>query len=367
MDIELQNGKYLNINLYEIRPEEDVFNNPSILEAFFIDCQCALFLIDMTDYKTFNSIKKLFVIIGYNKYPYLKKILVENKSDIGPKELNKEIYNYINDNPEIGHITISAKDGKNLDKLLLKIYDEFNSPEKISLPINQILKNSFKINTRDIPKEKFKGSFSLIFMGNTGVGKTNFISRYTKNFFQPLFLSTHGYDEVIKILKIKDENNNYNYYKLRLLDTVGQEKFKSLPRTYYKKADGILLLFDVNDIETFEDVSAWMSEINENKSQDERDYIIYLIGNKIDFGNSDSQEVNSAEGDTEKIPVTKKEKEELKNRLGVKYFEISCKWNLNIEEVITNIIYDCINNKIETPTTQSKKVINIKRKKKKCC
>ena len=357
----------MNINLYEIRPEEDIFNNPSILEAFFLDCLCALFLVDMTNYKTFNSINKLISIIDNNKYPYLKKILVENKSDIGSKELNIDIEIFINENPEITHMTISAIDGKNLDKLLLKIYDELNSPEKILFPINKILKNSLKFDIRYIPKEEIKDSFSLIFIGNTGVGKTNLISRYTKNFFQPLFLSTNGYDEVIKILKIKDENNNYNYYKLRLLDTVGQEKFKCLPPTYYKKADGILLLFDVNDIETFEDVSAWMSEINQNRNQDKRDYVIYLIGNKIDFGNSDNQTINSAVGETEKIPVTKKEKDKLQNQLGVKYFEISCKWNLNIEEVITNIVCDCINNKIENPTIQNKKIINIKQKKKKCC
>ena len=86
MEIKLKNQeKYLNINLYEIRTEENIKNNNSLLDAFFFDCQCALFLVDTTNYQTLNSIISLFLTINGDKYPYLKKIIVETKSDIDQK------------------------------------------------------------------------------------------------------------------------------------------------------------------------------------------------------------------------------------------------------------------------------------------
>ena len=157
--------------------------------------------------------------------------------------------------------------------------------------------------------------------------------------------------------------NGNNYYKLVLWDTAGQERFRSLPKKYYRNIDGVLLIFDVNSRDSFEDVSNWMKDINENafKAQEEgnenksTDIMIYLIGNKIDMLD---------EGERK---VTKEEAEKLADDLGVKYFEISCKWNLNIEEVMARIILDCS----ESSRTLIHNIIRLKqnetKKKKGCC
>ena len=109
MEIKLKNQeKYLNINLYEIRTEENIKNNNSLLDAFFFDCQCALFLVDTTNYQTLNSIISLFLTINGDKYPHLKKIIVETKSDIDPKIPSEEFQKFINNNPEVEHIKISS-------------------------------------------------------------------------------------------------------------------------------------------------------------------------------------------------------------------------------------------------------------------
>ena len=85
----------MNINLYEIRLEESITIDFTVLDAFFFDCQCALFFVYMTNDKSLNSIKDIIPDIDDDKYPYLKKILDENKSDIALKIAKEEIINYI--------------------------------------------------------------------------------------------------------------------------------------------------------------------------------------------------------------------------------------------------------------------------------
>ena len=192
---------------------------------------------------------------------------------------------------------------------------------------------------------KFNSSFSFILLGDSGVGKTNFMTRYANNSFSQIFLSTNGFNQEMKLIKI----NENDYYGLTIMDTAGQERFKSLPKKYYRDADGVLLLFDVNDKESFKEVNNWVNQIKEysikykeneendtdkdkdNIFNDEKnnDVVIYLLGNKIDM----SQEYEWA--------VTRKEIDDLVEKLNVKYYDICCKWNLNIEEIMARLIFDC--------------------------
>ena len=80
----------MNINLYEIRLEESITIDFKVLDAFFFDCQCALFLIDMTNPECINPIKNILDHIKDNISPNLKIIIVENKSDIQTETENKE-------------------------------------------------------------------------------------------------------------------------------------------------------------------------------------------------------------------------------------------------------------------------------------
>ena len=169
-------------------------------------------------------------------------------------------------------------------------------------------------------------------LGDGRVGKSNFMTRYANNKFSDEYLMTVGYNEAIKTLKI----DNKNIYQLRLVDTAGQERYMSMPRNYYKNSDGILLLYDVESKESFQNIEIWMNDIKEYTDKKDDNIVIYLIGNKIDLI------YNYNNNDEEK--VTKEEIEELANSLKVKYYDISCKWNLNIEEVMARIILDCLKN-----------------------
>ena len=354
IDLELKDGRFLNINLYEIRLEKNITDNKTLLDSFFLDCHCALFLMDATNEDTFFSVQNIITTIDKDEFPYLKIILVDNKSDIKPETPNDELLRFIDENPEIDYISISVKTGENMEHLINKIYDEVNSSENKVFPIDKVSKSVLK----DESKTNCTSGISLILLGNSGVGKTNFIERYTKNVFQPLFLSTNGISHKTKKLKI----NEQTIYNLTLWDTAGQERFRSIPRRYYQNSDGILILFDITDRNSFEEVSKWMSDINEygpeGEEVQENGVVIYLIGNKVDLL------------EKEKEVISKEEIEELTKKLRVKYCEVSCKWNLNLEEAMARIILDCIKRNRQRTKSFVLKATDLKEKKNKkggCC
>ena len=127
IEYELKDGRYLNINLYEIRLEENIIYNDALLEAFLFDCQCALFLVDGKNKESTNSVKVIMKKINNEKYPFMKRLIVENKSDIIPEEENEEIKKLLNYYPFLDNIKISLKTGNNLENLLIQIYDKINS------------------------------------------------------------------------------------------------------------------------------------------------------------------------------------------------------------------------------------------------
>ena len=165
-----------------------------------------------------------------------------------------------------------------------------------------------------------QGAMSFILIGDSTVGKTCFLNRYFKNQFTETFLSTIGIDKEMKHVKVGNDS-----YKLTVWDTAGQERFRCLPKKYYQNADGVLLLFDVTLEETFQSVSNWMKDVKENANK-ESDISLYLIGNKIDKPDR---------------VISREKAEEMAKSLGMKYFEVSCKINMNIPEVMARMIMEC--------------------------
>ncbi|KAI0081852.1 hypothetical protein K474DRAFT_1153653 [Panus rudis PR-1116 ss-1] len=116
----------------------------------------------------------------------------------------------------------------------------------------------------------------IVIMGNTGVGKTSLLQRYTQNKFDPknttsttgaLFVTKKVYVDGIRV-------------RLQLWDTAGQERFRSMAPMYYRGAHAALLLYDITNSATFEDVRGWLEELKRNCSED---LIIYIVGSKADL------------------------------------------------------------------------------------
>ena len=164
----------------------------------------------------------------------------------------------------------------------------------------------------------------LVTLGDTKVGKTSLILRYIDNSFNTNYLSTIGIDSKIRKIKL----SNGEEIKVKISDTAGQERFKSIASNYMKKANGILLVYDITDNETFQNITKWADEINTNK---ENSKPVLLIGNKSDI--------------IEGRKVGKKEGEDLAKNCcgGIKFYETSCKTGDNVENAINDIVNQIYN------------------------
>ena len=232
---------------------------------------------------------------------------LENKRQV----TSIEIKEYVDSNNSLDNQEIDLNNGQNIKELLIKINSAVNEL-KNNLPINMISedlkKNSGYMN--------YKTSLRFILLGDTTVGKTSFYKRYSLKKFDN---NTIGYYREIKYVKVKND-----IYQITLWDTAGQERFRVIPKRYYSNADGIFLLFDVTNEETFNNISHWMEDLKESGKDSK--YLLYLIGNKIDKPDR---------------VIQKDTAESLAKSLGIKYFEISCKINMNIPEVISRMIFEC--------------------------
>ena len=125
---DLNQSKTLNLNIYEVRIDEEFLKDPTLIETFLYECQCALFLVDITNSDSFKLIKDLISVIDSSKFPYLKKILVQNKSDLDSTRqvTSFEIKEYLDKNASFDSLEISLKNGDTLNELLKKINTAVN-------------------------------------------------------------------------------------------------------------------------------------------------------------------------------------------------------------------------------------------------
>ena len=159
------------------------------------------------------------------------------------------------------------------------------------------------------------------------------------------------------LLKI-DAEINKEKINIQLFDTAGQERYHSLAKNYIRNADGVLLLYDVTNEESFKSVDQWISYIKE--IDDENKIEIILIGNKID--------------EIEKRLISKKKAKDKSNKYNIKYYEICCLNGLNLYEVFNEIIFGGYYKYYENEKEKKKDYAKItnnnkkkKKKKKKCC
>ena len=322
---EVGEGKFIDLTIYEIPIDEQFLNetkNEETLNSFLFECQCALFLFDITKSQSFDLIKSLINMIDFKKFSYMKPILVQNTIGQGTDEVPEaEVSEFINSKNFFEIQKISNKNKTGIDELKAKIAKAINNSPK-DLPMN-IVSESNQKNSKLINGQ---GYLSFILIGDTTVGKTAFFNRYFRDDYKAIHLTTIGIEKESKLVKIGDETN-----KITLWDTAGQERFKCLPRKYYQNADGIFLIFDVTKEETFNNVSSWINDVKNNSNRNvggengQPPITLYLIGNKID---SPERTVSTEQG------------EKLASSLGMKYFEISCKLNMNIPEVMSRMIME---------------------------
>ena len=158
----------------------------------------------------------------------------------------------------------------------------------------------------------------LLTLGETEVGKTSIVLRYSDDKFHDNKIATIGIDFKIKIIKKGNEK-----LKVSIYDTAGQERFKNIVKHYYKGANGVLLIYDITKRDTFEKLEFWLEDLKEN-SDNLNNLFIYLIGNKNDL--EERREV-----DFEEANKFAKEK-------NIPYIEVSAKTGNNIKKLFDEMI-----------------------------
>ncbi|KAM0676602.1 Ras- protein Rab-30 [Binucleata daphniae] len=191
--------------------------------------------------------------------------------------------------------------------------------------------------------EDYKYLFKIILIGNSGVGKTCLIKRYTDQSYQPNYTSTIGVDFKIKTISVGGES-----VKLQIWDTAGQERFRTITNSYYRGAHGIIIVFDLTCQESFSSVPEWVEEI---ETHAHKDVEIVLIGNKQDL--QDKIEVDDE-------AVNKFISEKLVNTM---YLQASAKENNNVEKIFVDLAEKLVKKeKSKGPTFFGKKeAINLKK------
>ena len=190
---------------------------------------------------------------------------------------------------------------------------------------------------------KYDYLFKLLIIGESGVGKTCLLLRFTDDSFTANHLTTIGIDFKIKIINIENK-----LIKLQIWDTAGQERFRTITKTYYKGAHGIILTYDVTDQNSFKNIRNWIKQIEANAQTSVKKV---LVGNKCDKPDR---------------VVTEEEGKKLAEEYNIGFFETSAKTNKNVHNVFNYLVKEMImekdeeeRKKIEKEKESLKKNMNI--------
>jgi len=200
----------------------------------------------------------------------------------------------------------------------------------------------------------------IVLIGDSGVGKTNLLGRFTRNAFEDNTRNTIGVD-----FSAHDMQVNNKTVKAQFWDTAGQEKYRAIASAYYKNAHGAIIVYDITRRDSFENVDNWLKELRENG---EKNIQIMVVGNKCDLEHERQ--------------VTKEDSRKFAEARGLYYMETSAKTNENdcvgqafgilIEEIIKKLESDKTKGEseltgIKSRTLAEKSKIEAPNKNKKCC
>ncbi len=190
-------------------------------------------------------------------------------------------------------------------------------------------------------------SIKILMIGDSSVGKTSIMMRYANDKFSSSFITTIGIDFITKNIEMSGKK-----VRLQIWDTAGQERFRAITTSYFKGANIILVIYDVSDESTFENVKYWLQTINDCTS----DYSgIILVGNKIDL--EVTRKISYGEG------------AELAKKYNIEFFECSAKKNINVDSIFEEATKIHIKNFDKYFNNNNGITINadVQSDKKKCC
>ena len=205
-----------------------------------------------------------------------------------------------------------------------------------------------------LEEESYDEKIRLMLIGNSNAGKTSIIRRFCKNKFMNSFISSIGIDFETKYIKIDDKTIN-----LQIWDTAGQERYKVISKNYFNQSDGFVIVYDITDRKSFDDIVSWIEQIKESGGEHTKNII---VGNKLDLEKSRK--------------VDKEEGEKLAENYDYLFIEASAQSGKNIDKVFNILAKSILNDNnftsasrklSESSTIKEKDIRTVVQTKRKCC
>jgi len=175
-------------------------------------------------------------------------------------------------------------------------------------------------------KKTYDLLFKLLLIGDSGVGKTCILFRFSDDAFNTTFISTIGIDFKIKTIELRGKK-----IKLQIWDTAGQERFHTITTSYYRGAMGIMLVYDITNSKSFDNIAKWLRNIQEHANEDVEKMI---LGNKCDM--------------EDKRVIPKERGEAIARENGIRFLETSAKTNVNIDRAFIELSESILDKTVET-------------------
>ena len=183
----------------------------------------------------------------------------------------------------------------------------------------------------------------LLMIGDSGVGKSCLLLRFSDDSFSTNFITTIGIDFKLKTVEIDGKR-----VKLQIWDTAGQERFRTITTAYYRGAMGVLLVYDISDEQSFLNIRNWMRNIEQHATENVKKI---LIGNKCDC--HDERVISTNRG------------QDLANEYGIKFFETSAKSDINVYESFVTLAKDIVIAQLQATQAKDQGGVDIGGKKRK--
>ena len=193
-------------------------------------------------------------------------------------------------------------------------------------------------------KEKKSNNIHILTLGNSAVGKTSLVVRFAENRFFETHVSTIGVDFIKKEIMLNDIPVN-----IQIWDSAGQEKYRSVSKQYFKKAQGVFLVFDLTSRASFEEILNWLDII---KKETTSGLPIVLVGNKCDLCNR---------------VISEEEANEFANNKNIQYFETSAAKGIKVNEAFYALAELCWEKESQRIIEGGVSLNKVEQKKKKCC
>ena len=152
---------------------------------------------------------------------------------------------------------------------------------------------------------KEKLSYKVIILGDSSVGKTSLFKKIVNERFSGNVLSTIGIDKKTLDIKINTEDKGEQESEISLFDTAGQEKFRTLSVSFIRESNGVLMMYDITNLDSFQSIENWLTDIK-NSLGENKNYLIILLGNKLDLVNDNIKDREVETEDAEKLCLDNK-------------------------------------------------------------